>query len=112
MVSGRRTIQFFAQRLIQQSGRYKTSGELAYHFLLDIDFARLDSLKFESELKEKDFRIIEYGATSLSKMSEEFVYTAYENGIPGQNISCRTFMGTFYSFGQHFSIAAEVCHAK
>ena len=60
----------------------KTSGELAYHFLLDIDFARLDSIKFESELKEKDFRIIEYGATSLSKMSEEFVYTAYENGIP------------------------------
>ena len=60
----------------------KTSGELAYHFLLDIDFARLDSLKFESELKEKDFRIIEYGATSLSKMSEEFVYTAYENGLP------------------------------
>ena len=60
----------------------KTSGELAYHFLLDIDFARLDSLKFESELKEKDFRIIEYGATSLSKMSEEFVYTAYENGVP------------------------------
>ena len=33
-------------------------------------------------MKEKDFRIIEYGATSLSKMSEEFVYTAYENGIP------------------------------
>ena len=60
----------------------KTSGELAYHFLLDIDFARLDSLKFEYELKEKDFRIIEYGATSLSKMSEEFVYTAYENGVP------------------------------
>ena len=31
----------------------KTSGELAYHFLLDIDFAQLDSLKLESELKEK-----------------------------------------------------------
>ena len=37
---------------------------------------------FIKKLKEKDFRIIEYGATSLSKMSEEFVYTAYENGIP------------------------------
>ena len=36
----------------------KTSGELAYHFLLDIDFAQLDSLKLESELKEKNFRII------------------------------------------------------
>ena len=60
----------------------KTSGELAYHFLLDIDFAQLDSLKLESELKEKDFHIISYGATSLSKMSGEFIYTAYENGVP------------------------------
>ncbi|MBD3592097.1 biosynthetic peptidoglycan transglycosylase [Bacteroides sp. GM023] len=60
----------------------KTSGELAYHFLLDIDFAQLDSLKLESELKEKNFRIIEFGTTPLSKMSGEFIYTAYENGIP------------------------------
>lgn len=60
----------------------KTSGELAYHFLLDVDFASLDSLKLESELKEKDFRIVQYGATNLGKMSDEFVYTAYEDGQP------------------------------
>ena len=60
----------------------KTSGELAYQFLFDVDFARLDSLKLDSELKEKDFRIVEYGATPLSKMSGEFIYTAYENGQP------------------------------
>ncbi len=60
----------------------KTSGELAYHFLFDVDFAQIDSLKLESELKEKDFRIIEYGTIPLSKMSGEFSYTAYENGVP------------------------------
>lgn len=60
----------------------KTSGELAYHLLLDVDFAQLDSLKIESELKEKNFRIVDYGATALSKMSGEFVYTAFENGMP------------------------------
>lgn len=60
----------------------KTSGELAYHFLLDIDFARLDSLKLESDLKEKNFSIIKYGTTPLGKMSGEFIYTAYENGQP------------------------------
>lgn len=60
----------------------RTSGSLAYHFLLDIDFAQLDSLKFDSELKEKEFRIVKYGATPLGKMSEEFVYTAYEEGQP------------------------------
>ncbi|WP_321333694.1 biosynthetic peptidoglycan transglycosylase [uncultured Bacteroides sp.] len=60
----------------------QTSGSLAYHFLLDVDFARLDSLKLESELRHKDFRIVKYGATNLSKMSGEFMYTAYENGVP------------------------------
>lgn len=30
-----------------------TTGQLAYHFLLDVDFSQLDNLKFESELKEK-----------------------------------------------------------
>ncbi len=60
----------------------KTSGELMYHFLLDMDFAQLDSLKFESELKDKDFRIVQYGATNLGKMSGEFIYTAYEYGHP------------------------------
>ena len=59
-----------------------TTGQLAYHFLLDVDFSQLDSLKFESELKEKDFRILHYGKTDLGKMSGEFIYTAYENGQP------------------------------
>ena len=60
----------------------KTDGELSYHFLLDVDFALPDSLKLESELKERNFRIVKYGATDLGKMSEEFIYTAYENGQP------------------------------
>lgn len=65
----------------------KTSGQLAYHFLLDVDFAQLDSLKLESELKEKEFRITQYGATNLGKISDEFVYTAYEKGQPVRTFS-------------------------
>ncbi len=60
----------------------KTSGKLDYHFLFDVDLSQPDSLKLESSLKEKNFRIISYGATSLAKMAGEFSYTAYENGIP------------------------------
>lgn len=60
----------------------QTEGELAYHGLLDADFAQIDSLKLESELKKKNFRIIRYGTTNLSKMNGEFEYTAYENGQP------------------------------
>lgn len=60
----------------------RVSGQLAYQFLLDVDFSQLDSLKLKSELKEKDFRILSYGKADLGKMSEEFEYTAYENGEP------------------------------
>lgn len=60
----------------------QTSGELAYHLLLDVDFAQLDSLKLESELKERNFRIVQMGATNLGKMTGEFAYTAYEKGQP------------------------------
>lgn len=60
----------------------QTSGKLAYHFLLDVDFSCLDSLKLESELKGKDFRILSYGKTDLRKISNEFSYTAYENEQP------------------------------
>lgn len=60
----------------------RVSGQLAYQFLLDIDFSRLDSLKLESELKEKGFRIQSHGKANLGKMSGEFEYTAYENGQP------------------------------
>lgn len=60
----------------------QTSGQLAYHFFFDVDFAELDSLKFESELYKKDFRIEHFGATDLRKMSGEFAYTAYEHDQP------------------------------
>jgi len=90
----------------------KTSGELAYHFFLDANFALLDSLKLESELKERNFRIVNYGVTDLGKMSEEFIYTAYENGQPVRTFSNRPFLGTFHTIGQHLSVVANVCDAK
>lgn len=60
----------------------KTEGTLSYHFLLDLDFAQVDSLQFESALSGKNFHILQYGNTDLRKMNEPFAYTAYEKGEP------------------------------
>ena len=60
----------------------QTEGTLSYHFLLDADFALLDSLKLESELTARNFRILRYGNTDLRKMDTPFIYTAYEKGEP------------------------------
>jgi len=60
----------------------KTSGTLSYHFFLDLDFGQLDSLKFESSLDSRNFKIIHFGKTDLRKIDKPFLYTAYENDIP------------------------------
>lgn len=60
----------------------KTSGTLSYRFLADLDLANPDSLRFESTLDAKNFKILQYGNTDLRKMSGPFTYTAYEQGQP------------------------------
>ena len=70
------------QGLFEHLEGIRVDGQLAYDFLLDADLALPDSLKFHSDLLARDFRIIQYGNTNLSKMSSEFEYTAYEDGIP------------------------------
>jgi len=60
----------------------QTEGFLTWHFLLDVDFGKLDNLTFESTLTSKNFYIRKMGNTNLSKMNEPFQYTAYEQGAP------------------------------
>lgn len=60
----------------------EAEGTLAYHFLLDVDLAQVDSLRFESVMETKNFRILKYGNTDFRLLNEPFVYTAYENGEP------------------------------
>ena len=60
----------------------EADGALSWHFLLDVDFAEIDSLQFESSFTGHNFRILQYGNTDLGKMNEPFEYTAYENGEP------------------------------
>lgn len=60
----------------------RTSGKLSYDLLLDVDFNHLDSLQFSSDLRGHGFRIESLGGSELTKMNEEFEYTAYENDLP------------------------------
>lgn len=60
----------------------RVAGNLSYDFGLDADLVCPDSLQFHSDLRPEHFRILGYGTTNLSKMSEEFEYTAYEDEVP------------------------------
>jgi hypothetical protein len=57
----------------------KGTGTLTYHMSADLDMARVDSLRFDSGLKGKNFRITQFGAEDLNKLNTDFRYTAYND---------------------------------
>jgi hypothetical protein len=58
----------------------QTRGELAYNLDFFVDIDHPDSIIFESDLKRFNFGIVKYGNSNLSKMNEDFLYTAFEKG--------------------------------
>ncbi|MDR1202304.1 MAG: transglycosylase domain-containing protein [Tannerellaceae bacterium] len=60
----------------------KAEGTMTYHFLLDVDMANVENLRFESTLQSKNFRILRYGNTDLRKMNDSFSLVIYEEGRP------------------------------
>lgn len=60
----------------------KTSGDLGFHFKFMVDLASPDDLVFSSGLEKQHFKILSFGNTNLSKMTEPFMYTAFEKGVP------------------------------
>jgi hypothetical protein len=56
----------------------QTSGELAYRLNFFIDFAQPDSLRIESDLEKRGFKIERFGSVDFRIVNEPFVYTVYE----------------------------------
>jgi hypothetical protein len=60
----------------------QTSGELAYRLSFFIDFARPDSLRLESDLEKRGFKIEHFGPVDFRAVNEPFLYTVYEKDRP------------------------------
>jgi hypothetical protein len=60
----------------------EAEGIMTYHFLLDVDLANVENLRFESSLQSKNFRILRYGNTDLRKMNHPFDLVIYEKDQP------------------------------
>ncbi|WP_324676833.1 biosynthetic peptidoglycan transglycosylase [Hymenobacter sp. GOD-10R] len=54
-------------------------GTLTYSLHTALDMNQVDSLKFDSSLRGKNFRITKFGRENLNKLNEEFPYTAYND---------------------------------
>lgn len=56
----------------------QTSGELAYQLSFFIDFMHPESLRLESNLEKRDFKIERFGRVDFRAINEPFLYTVYE----------------------------------
>lgn len=57
----------------------QAEGTLTYRLSTALDMNQVDSLKFDSSLRGQNFRITRFGAENLSKLNQEFAYTAYND---------------------------------
>jgi hypothetical protein len=58
----------------------KVAGKMTYHFLLDLDMTNIDNLTFESSADTRNFKILSFGNTDLSLMSQPFQHAVYDKG--------------------------------
>jgi hypothetical protein len=68
----------------------QTQGDLAFHLDFALDLDNPDQVEFDAGLDKKGFKLIQMGAENLSKMNGEFLYTAYENGVPAKTFAVGT----------------------
>lgn len=65
--------------LFANFARIETEGKLAYHMRAAVDFGIPDSVKFESKLENKGFKIKKYGVTDFRIMNGSFVQEVYDH---------------------------------
>ncbi len=76
----------------------KVAGELSYQGYFELDMALVDSLKLESDLIQKQFKIIKSGATDFAKINGSFTHTIYENDKEFKKVELGPANPNFISF--------------
>jgi len=61
---------------------FKASGELDYSLHFDLILSKPRELAFDSELKKKNFKIIEYGTENFNKITAPFSFLAMDGDRP------------------------------
>ncbi len=60
---------------------FRAKGFLEYHLDFAVNLQNPDSLRFESKMTKKDFRIIQYGNENFAALNGSFLYSAREKGV-------------------------------
>ena len=68
--------------LFQNLEGIQVKGELGFNLHFYMNTKQADSVEFVCSMPKNKFKILSYGEARLSKLNEEFLYTAFEKGYP------------------------------
>src|SRR5690606_10965500 len=64
----------------------RVAGRIKYKLNAFLDTANPDSVRFNSQMEQHDFKINAWGKADIPKINTSFTYTPYENGEPVRDI--------------------------
>lgn len=76
----------FPKGLFESLEGIRVSGQIQYKMDAFLDTQNPDSVQFDSEMKQKGFRVNAWGKANIPKINSTFVYTPYEDGQPVRDI--------------------------
>ncbi|HEY0769989.1 MAG TPA: biosynthetic peptidoglycan transglycosylase [Sphingobacteriaceae bacterium] len=85
-VNAQELFDAFPQGLFESLEGMQVAGKLQYDFSLFFNTSKPDSVKLQSQLNHKRFKVLKWGKNNLQKINNSFVYTPYEYGKPARNI--------------------------
>jgi hypothetical protein len=86
--------------MFQNLAGIKSTGELSYRGYFEMDLHHPDSVKLNSSLLRKNFKILSYGKTDLRKMNDTFNLPVYSNDRYLRTINVGHSNPNFLSYAQ------------
>lgn len=76
----------FPKGLFESLEGIRVAGKIQYKLDAFLDTANPDSVQFDSNMEQKDFKVNAWGNANIPKINKTFVYTPYEDEEPVRDI--------------------------
>lgn len=76
----------FPKGLFESLEGVRVSGKIRYKLDAFLDTNNPDSVRFNSDMEQRDFKVNAWGKANIPKINKTFVYTPYEEGKPVRDI--------------------------
>ena len=91
-------IQSFPRGLFNKVDKLEVEGLFDYKMYFSVNNKNIDSLKFYSSVKTKDFKVLDYKNSGINNITNDFAHDIYEKGNYVRSIQVSPLNPNYYAF--------------